>query len=359
MFTEEGNKYNSMLKRALTIIPLIGLLVFGCSTHKQEVQKEYTELGDLDILPKLNLLDFDLKGDVRSTSEYEYEATLRFGEYEKKEPCLSIIEHLFNAQGMIYEENTYVSNYSSDNSMILLKKSKYQYNADDLLEKIDIYGKSGELVEREVYIYDPNNNCIEKAQGKGDGSWFELRRMGHDRKGRIITYDHDYLDLDEGYSIKFYYDKRGRLFESTDKDSTELTSYKYDKRNNVIEVINYNSNGWIWDKIFYRYKGKREIEMIEFDPIDLSITSTRYEKSAKIVTFFEKGDVSEDCIKYIYNNKNELIEEKYDDGGYQIFKYDNKSNWNFNLLVTKVYNSEIEIIDTQALIKVREITYWN
>lgn len=105
MFTQEGNSYSSMLKRVLTIIPLIGLLVFGCSTHKQEVQKEYTELGYMEILPRLSLLDFGLQGDVKSISEYEYLATLRFGEYEKVEPCMLMIEYLFNIKGLIFETN--------------------------------------------------------------------------------------------------------------------------------------------------------------------------------------------------------------------------------------------------------------
>ena len=347
-----------MSKRGLAIITVIGLLVFGCSSHKQEVQKEYTVLGNLEILPKISLLDFELKGDVKSISEYEYEAILKFGEYEKIEPCSSIIEHLFNAKGMIFETITYVSNYSSDHSMVLKKKSKYLYNINNLLEKIDVYGMSGELVEREVYLYDPNNKCIEKAQYNGDGSLIEQRLINYDKKGRIMTYERYYRGK-LSYSTKYNYDKRGRLIESTSKDSHKSTSYKYDKLNNVMEEVEYNSKGWILYKTFYKYRGKEETEMIELDPIDLMITRTNYVKSGKVLTFFEKGDESVESRTYIYNNKHELIEDKYADGGSQIFRYDDKSNWNYNLLVTTKYNVAGEIVGTDAWIKVREINYWN
>ena len=132
----------------------------------------------------------NLKGKVKSYSEFTYEAEERFGKIEKGERKGNFFESdlkkSYDEKGNIIEENS----YNSDGRLYL----KYTYKYDEKGNKIEqnSYNSDGRLETKWTYKYDKKGNKIEENGYISDG----------------ILYDK--------YTFKYEFDKQGNWINRID-----------------------------------------------------------------------------------------------------------------------------------------------
>ena len=134
-------------KMKYAIIILLAIVAQGYSNDK--VENDWTK--------------DELKGRVRSFSQFIYVVVDRFGNIEKGN-CLDYIQIKYDEKGNRIEENE----YNSDGSL----KSKATYKYDEKGNKIEEnrYNSDGSLDKKYTYKYDEKGNRIEKNEYNSDGS---------------------------------------------------------------------------------------------------------------------------------------------------------------------------------------------
>lgn len=189
----------------------------------------------------------NLKGEVKSCTEFGYYAKESFGNIVKGERLYSSENNykmVFDKKSNLLEKSTYNSDLSLNTKFV------YTYNKKgELIEMIEYteYGnhrvtykyENSYVVEERIYHYDGDSNLIAKWNNKYNGNNYLIKRSGS-KYYWIYEYDENNNKIEESY-----YSSDGEL-------DIKLT-YKYDTKRNLIEESTYNSNGSLERKLTYIY----------------------------------------------------------------------------------------------------------
>ncbi len=201
----------------LLIWILLTLFIGFTSCEKENIEKNQN-------LKKTDWAKYNLKGKVKSFTNFSYEAIERFGKIEKGEKIdydLGNFQIKYNDKGNIIEENRYNLDGSLD------EKSTYQYKYDTKGNKIEKneYNSDGSLSYKKVYKYDSKGNLIEGNDYYSNGKLD--KNYKYDTKGNIIE-ENNYIY--DGSLVKKYtykYDNKGNRIESNEYDSDGILNIKY------------------------------------------------------------------------------------------------------------------------------------
>ena len=211
-------------------------------------------------------LDLNLSGKVKHLIQERYEVIRKDGKIEKKLIECSEIEYELDSQNRILKETT-SHNISDKRSVVCLFFSReYSYNSKGLLvyrklngdspstkyeydDKGNIIFESSESREGWHYKYDENNNRTEKfalqAEGYLIGRWI----MKYDKKNRkieeyIVSVSEEPDTIPTDIVRTFEYDNKNRLISKIetypDTEICAITTYKYNKKGDVIEYYSKN-----------------------------------------------------------------------------------------------------------------------
>ncbi len=215
---------------------------------------------------------------------------------------------------------------------------------NECFEYIYMY-KSGQIdsnskkLERKLK-YDEKGNMVEEIIFGDDGKIDITQNYHYDDKGNKIVYfqsDYNYLD----YKITYKYDTRGNRIERVlyDKNDSisEIFTYHYDEKNNLIKLIKYlnmgfdryNSTTCLFDDNKNLYE-----EIIDDNGIFCKYTFI-YNETGNIIeekTYNKSNIIQRKSIyeylnevkvyqKILFYNENALIDHTFE------FKYDKKGNY--------------------------------
>lgn len=216
---------------------LLCLVIISCTDNSNEVSQDLLELG--------------LSGKVKSVKEKSYSATEKFGEIvkiqEKREnPFDSDFFASYNESGKILEKEDYNLNGSL--------KWRHEYLYDEQGNRIasNVYDSNGKLSGKEIYEYDELQNLINKK-------YYNLDYLFNGVNERLTNndnyiYNEKGLLIEEtGGDVKFVnkYDNSDNLI---DKD------FFYNGRLNSKEVFEYNQKGQKISEKFYDSDGQLSSE---------------------------------------------------------------------------------------------------
>ena len=257
-------------------------------------------------------------------------------------------------------------------------------------EKYILFNQNGNIVEeiikrpndyqRITKTYNPNGNILEYCEYDILQNCIFKKVTTYNRKDSVVE-EAEYRENELENLIKYKYDFKGYMVKKTVYDRNDLyekTVFKNDKKGNPVEIIEYDSDGKITSKDFYKYdKNGNEIEYTNKlgDDTFYKTTSTYNEKNKRTEykqfinevlsrselyfydedqesvigeikykkeynpdsetyesnIFDKKGNLVESSIKRIQDNKEsieyEFIDIKYNDSGYKIESktyYDNE-----------------------------------
>jgi hypothetical protein len=296
------------MKTNVFIWLILSILICSCSGGKKANQ------NDLD--------EINLYGDVKSVKEFAYEAIDKFGEISNgkriSDPYLSKLFGLvvstnksemaeIKQPAWLTLANNSVRFYNDKGNMTemiyynidgnISTRSIYKYNTKGNNIETNRYESNGNLYEKIIYIYDDKCNNIEEVRYNPDGS-IEFKFL--------FSYDNDGNKTGVNEICKSSYDDS--YFEI--KCSVD---YKFDNQGNVIEKIEYSSDGSLDNKCSYIY-----------DDNDNMIQKIRQ----------SSNETDHDKYKFSYDEKGNIVEEsKYDKLGqlqycYKYkYEFDDKMNW--------------------------------
>ena len=218
-------------------------------------------------------------------------------------------------------------------SVLRLVSCKQSEKKNDLTEE-NLKGKVKSIKET---LYE----AVDKFGQIEKGNWFNNYFTIYDKKGNIIE-ENDY-DSDGSLNSKttYKYDEKGNKIEENDYDSDgrldSKTTYKYDEKGNIIEENHYDSDGRLDSKTTYKYDEKgNTIEKNYYSYSDGRLDSK---------------------ITYKYNEKGNTIEENdyyYSDGRLDSkttykykYEYDKNNNWTQKIQ----YRNTIPNIITERIIE--------
>lgn len=204
-------------------------------------QKNRTVMNDLK--------EKNLKGNVKSIHDYNYEAVKINGKITKGNMEDGGFK-IFDNKGNTIEENCSfnVSQY----------ENKYDTNGNVIEEISHYHSSEGDDISTFFYTYDENGNLIETI-GKSNGDDVFCRfTYEYDESGNNIRRYTYYLPEGKGIREDFRYDDIGNrtefIFYGSDGRIASKSSHKYDEHGNVIETIAYNTNGIIKGVHSFEYK---------------------------------------------------------------------------------------------------------
>lgn len=193
-----------------------------------------------------------------------------------------------------------------------------------LSTEADVSGEQGENDQITYYTYDLIGNRVSVTTPEG---------VRHTTESGVDTvtlfkdeiYEHHtnpYYQLDSDYTQTITYDRLARVVEESRKVEgvDYLTSYKYDKVGNRIEIINpqdqrvelnYTPQYWLEEEIIFDEAGKEYLTAYGYDKVGNKIRVT---------------DPANRGTYYRYDDLNRLIETILPDNTDQMFYYDNVGN---------------------------------
>ncbi len=269
----------------LLVWVLLTLLIGFTSCEKEDLGIQNTEQtedsGTKNLKPTNEYWDYvNLKGRVKSVTQFTYQAVDKLGKIEKGEKK------------------------SFDNF-------KVKYTSNGYLIKIELYKPNGSLEKKRTYKYDSKGNQIEKKMYNSDGSLDEKVIFYYNSEGKRTVskmYSNDDFLLKTMY---YRYDNKGYLTEKKESNFMEVLTnwtFKYDNKGNLIEKHNH-SKFYKWT---YKYDNKEGIiEQNKYSAGKLDWRYTYQYDSNGNITERDKYDADENLIEK-YTHK---------------FEYDKKENW--------------------------------
>jgi len=244
-----------------------------------------------------DLTNENLKGKVKSYTQFVYEAIDRFGEIKKGEIRGGVSQNesrKYNKDGNKTEITHYNVDGSSDYKFIYLFdeieniKSTLTFDSEGELKRktLQKYGENRNLIEveeskysrllgsektRTIFKYDNKNNCIEESEYNSSGVLKTKIICKNDHKGNRVEekkYSGDGKTM--GTKIYQYDSNRNIIIEDTYiskgslpnqvrsrvlKDSIEILNYSDDKYHRYRYVFNYNENGDMIEESFHESDG--------------------------------------------------------------------------------------------------------
>lgn len=248
---------------------------------------------------------YKIKGKVKERRIYQY---CYFDDFKTEE----FFYKKFDKYGYLVEE---MERYYEDTTAY---ENKYYYKYDDknnLIEERLLDSKFG-TEEKKVYEYDEKGLCVERQEfnPKGERQYRFVKK--YDENGNEI--EELYYNWSDTLSNITYrkYDVKGNLL-----DDGRGTIYKYDDKENVIEICDFGYEGDLLKKINYEYDNKGIlIKDCCFDALNETYDSTK-------ITYNDKGQKIESVVSIYGADGNWLYTNRLK------FKYDKKGR-----LVTKRYS---------------------
>ena len=199
---------------------------------------------------KNDLTEAHLKGKVKSTIEYSYNAVEKFGRVENDKLTSKVIQN-YNNKGNLETVKTYSP------KSISYREDSFMYNSNNQLIEMTsrtlgdtnqmLKGFSEALALKFTFIYDKDGNEVEKNKYNfSDNSLLRKYISKYDKNGKIIEYNT--YSADGKLEEKDTYDKNKKIIDkreySSDTtfglgDTEERTEYKYNKSGNLIETNKY------------------------------------------------------------------------------------------------------------------------
>lgn len=316
------------------LISLLYLIVFSffmssCLDNKnadkeqKEADVEVVEVVEEESKKENDWKKGNLFGKVKSLRYTAYLAKDRFGVIEKQ--GVSGVPGkdgnflwVFNQQGYVTEE----SNFNLDGSL----KEKTIIKYDERGNKLELleYNSEGELNVRQLYEIDERDNMIElrfNASGTSLDSVL-VNKFIYDENDNEIE-RHRYYPNGSLFIKRIYkYDDKGNCIEAkgynAEGDIVETYTYKYDQRNNLIEdiaeykndntrghrrVFKYDDNDVLIDRTYYKPDGSFHYRMVyEIDDKGINNESNQYDFAGNHLTkytFEYELDEEGNWIKYI------------------------------------------------------------
>ena len=262
------------MKKIIVLTSL--LLQIACGQSFQQGNGKQTE----------DLREYELKGNVKSLEYATYEAIDKSGEIiaDKEPTYLGVTKILFDKNGNKTEWN----NNRKIPTGIMSDKSIYIYDGDKLI--------------KEEY-YDSDNKKVLYT--------YEYNKEGYKSKKIKIMDNGETID-----KVIYEYNSKGKLIKETE-DMSDLSpdpmvsTYKYDKKGNLIEYSSFSD----YSEAFIKYKYNEKNQLIEVKK-----------------PLIEEGEYTE---YFIYDNNDNLLEKRYTNTGYyedwkearERYELDKQGNW--------------------------------
>lgn len=318
--------------------------------------------------------------DTYSFERFEEEATIKTSSFSKKKndwekekllgKVKSINEATFTAIESFgnYEKLHRMQNpHSSRDKDIVFNHEGYK------IIEILYNNLNGKIDSKTHYKYDSKFNIIEERcernrsflRGSSEGTAINITLYKYDYKDKIIQMERYQTDGSLDLKFLYKYDDKGRKIEENtylpDGSFFDKMVYKYDDKGNKIKDIFYNSKGEFSLKNSYIYskKGNMTEENNYLSDGSLFMKNTyKYDRESNMIKSSQiepDGSLSNKSI-YKYDIKGDVIEEKhYGPNGKLnwevavMYQYDKKGNW----------FKSIQLLDkTHKYIKEREIEYY-
>ena len=235
----------------LLFVLLVIFLINSCST----------KVENNDLIKK------GLKGKVKSVSIEYFQAKENFGEVKEGGKYLVVNIEKFDRNGNIIED-------LSDNFTEI-----YEYEDKKLSESTTTSKYNG--IFKSIYKYDNDNNLIEKAKNKRDGSLLSKIIYKYDNNNNLIEETNYKKDGSLNSKIIYKYDDYNNLIEETnykkDGSKSKYSTYKYDDNNLIEETISYKEGSVGIYKTYEYDDDNNLIEKVEDFSDFTNITINNYE----------------------------------------------------------------------------------
>lgn len=225
---------------------------------------------------KNTLKEKNLKGDITILSEFGYKPVIKFGEIQKDSLQYRLLSD-FDKNGNIVSENwldsgiRLIYKYDSIGKLIeqdnhnefkvpsLSSKKKFIYDVNNNLIQKNTYLPDGLIFEKIIYDYDENNNNIQSKCYKYDFDGKEVLefmfKSKYDKKGNEIEKVSYGKNGKKEYTETYKYDEKGLMVEAaSDFLMPSKKIYKYDNSGNILKVNEYSSKGVLIREETYEYK---------------------------------------------------------------------------------------------------------
>lgn len=228
---------------------------------------------------------FQLYGSVEEVTVWEYQAD-NDGQTPKAGDITFKRVYTFNENGDLKCSKDY------ERGKNLVSESQYEYNGTASLAKISYYNNYDGVTASVEYIYDKTGTLIKERS----------------------AYEY-YIDSE----ITHRYNEQGQKIESTtqtynDWDEVETTKYRYNRADELIELINYT--------------GKEEMSRTEFkyDKAGRCIETTQTDSHSgnviyqKLTTYDKYSNIAEETYTHTYLGTTSTTSQIYE------YEYDNHGN---------------------------------
>lgn len=245
------------MKKSKIFIGLILIsIVFSSCTGKKS--------KPLNKKNKTDLTELKLNGPIKSLTEIQFNNdTNKLGEIHKKISDKHI--YLFNESGYIIEDTIY-SFDKTYGSLIERLINKYDGRGNQI-EEYDYYTETNSTIKK-IYKYNDKGNQIERDSYSSDTIFIGKETYKYDIKGNQIEWNFDGSDDSlSGKNIYKYNDKGDKIeWDWFSKGKLYLKyTFKYDDKENLIEVDTYRPDGSLRNKEISLYDKKgNEIELDKY-----------------------------------------------------------------------------------------------
>lgn len=194
-----------------------------------------------------NLYYSQSKREIFSSIIYKYndKDQLIEEEYYEKEKLDYLLSYSYNSKGYLIGVRSI-----SDNQCFSRETYSYDKNNNLIGEIKETYGElGGGYTKTEItYKYNKQGNCIEYFSEEDNGSYFKYQgwRLKYDEHGTLIKkYIYDRAADDFVLLHTYHYDEKNRKTETNVYSDDQISFrkvYRYDDRDSVIEIKNYEMN---------------------------------------------------------------------------------------------------------------------
>jgi len=286
---------------------VIGIFLYNCS-------------GDF-ANEKNDLEQMNIYGRVKSIKEFSYEAQDKFGEISKGNRAN--INYSSKLLGLcVSVEGSEMAEIRHPAWLTMPENCVRLFNDKGNLTEISYYALNGNLTAKSIYKYDSKGNKIELISFNSEGDIKGKIKYLYDDNSHIIEEVRYDLNGIIDFKFSYLYDNMGNKIEVNETSNSFFggyyetkcsIEYKFDRKGNIIEKIEFNSDGSFRNKCTYIYDEKGKM----IQKIRKRTNETDYDK-----------------YLFIYDDKSNIIEE----GDYDIsnqpryvykykYEYDVKLNW--------------------------------
>lgn len=288
------------------ILLLIAAMTCLCSCIKEELQS--TEMNLNESSGRITPQEHVRKG-IKSITINTYSAVEKFGQQEKQ--IQESIVANYGKDGRITDRDV---NYYKYNSYYHYEYEYINYDDGNIKKSIEYTFDSEckDIKGKYVKEFDKEGNLIKEIYYNQDGiPDFPNKIYQYDKENRLIEETlliHEKLHKykERIYKTYYIYNDKGWLIEKKshyESNMYGMLTYKYDKKGNCVEVIDYNNEGDVESKTVNEYRDKNIVISTVYDADGDMTYKTECSPNGHI-SYDKKGSIS---AKTIWKDK-KLIE---------------------------------------------------